>query len=321
MSVCFFGKRFFVGFFFARLYYLAFRTGTADDALNNRDLIYMFVTGRHIGRCTKKLKNYCGGRRTICHIMLTLTTKKRSRRSWRQMRAQRASVALTRRWLCAEGAKFEFVVFLLKEKDTYGNEVSRMARPFPVEYLLLDVPASTPVTPNYTFNMDPAKQPFPVENRLVDGHIQDFNALNQYLSQFATGEFFTAINDFHLLLYIATMDMLPMKEYMGPLLEALKAKDENGAEEWSRSEHWATIEQLIAASSPPPSRYVFFSSSSLLVNWPKIDVCFRPGSVASGSVGAVAGAPGNWTCPHCTFLNTSEVSNCEMCSLPRSTSH
>ena len=123
-----------------------------------------------------------------------------------------------------------------------------------MEYLLLDVPASTPVTPTYTFNSDPTKQPFPVENRLLDGDIQDFNALNQYLSQFGPSEFFTAINDFHLLLYIATMDMLPMKEYMGPLLRALKNRDASAAEEWSRSEHWATIEQLIAASSPPPSR-------------------------------------------------------------------
>ncbi|RZB49907.1 NPL4 domain containing protein [Asbolus verrucosus] len=141
-----------------------------------------------------------------------------------------------------------------QEKDTYGNEVSRLGRPLPVEYLLVDVPASTPVTPNYTFNSNPSKQPFPVENRLIDGDIQDFNALNQYLCQFGPSEFFTAINDFHLLLYIATMDMLPMKEYMGPLLQALKNKDTVAAEEWSRSEHWATIEQLIAASSPPPSR-------------------------------------------------------------------
>lgn len=137
--------------------------------------------------------------------------------------------------------------------------MSRLGRPLPVEYLLLDVPASTPVTPTYTFNSNPSKQPFPVENRLLDGDIQDFNALNQYLSQFSSTEFFTAINDFHLLLYIATMDMLPMREYMGPLLLALKNRDTAAAEEWSRSEHWATIEQLIAASSPPPSRYLIFN--------------------------------------------------------------
>lgn len=144
--------------------------------------------------------------------------------------------------------------FLLQEKDSYGNEVPRLARPLPVEYLLVDVPASTPLTPQYTFNFDTSKQVFPVENRFVDGHIQDFNALSQYLSQFNPDEFLTAMSDFHLLLYIAMMDMLPMKEYMGPLLKAIKEKDSDAALQWSRSEHWATVEQLIAASSPPPSR-------------------------------------------------------------------
>ncbi|GJQ72127.1 hypothetical protein Trydic_g3222 [Trypoxylus dichotomus] len=165
------------------------------------------------------------------------------------------------------------------EKDSYGNEVSRLARPLPVEYLLLDVPASTPLTPTYTFNNNTTKQPFPIENRLVDGHIQDFNALSTYLAQFSPNEFLTAISDFHLLLYIATMDMLPMREYMGPLLEAIRYKNAEAAQEWCRSEHWATVEQLIAASSPPPS---------------------RPGSVAGGSISVGTGSQNEaqWTCPY-----------------------
>lgn len=149
-------------------------------------------------------------------------------------------------------------MFGKQEKDSYGNEVSRLARPLPVEYLLVDVPASTPVNQQYTFNHDETKQQFPVENRLLDGHIQDFNALSTYLSQFSYNEFYNAINDFHLLLYISTMDMLPMRDSMGPLLDALKNHDKDKAEEWSRSEQWATLEQLIAASSPPPSRYLLY---------------------------------------------------------------
>lgn len=197
-----------------------------------------------------------------------------------------------------------------KEKDSYGNEVPRLARPLPVEYLLVDVPASTPNTPLFTFNTDINKRYFPVENRLVDGHIQDFNSLSSYLSQFTPPEFLTAISDFHLLLYIATMDMLPMREYMGPLLLAVRNKSSEQALEWSRSEHWATVEQLIAASntSPPNS---------------------RPGSVAadvgpsdSRSQGAHGGgAESLWTCPFCTFLNSTDVHVCDMCSLPRSMSH
>lgn len=58
-----------------------------------------------------------------------------------------------------------------------------------MEYLLVDVPASTPLTPQHTFNADSEKQSFPIENRMVDGHIQDFNALSTYLSQFSPDQF------------------------------------------------------------------------------------------------------------------------------------
>lgn len=195
-----------------------------------------------------------------------------------------------------------------KEKDSYGNEVPRLARPLPVEYLLLDVPASTPMNPYFTFNSDTSKRHFPVENRMVDGHIQDFNSLSSYLSQFTPQEFLTAISDFHLLVYIATMDMLPMKDYMDPLLFAITTQNSEQALEWSHSEHWATVEQLIAASntSPPNS---------------------RPGSVAAevgpndARPGPHSGAEPLWTCPFCTFLNSSELNVCDMCSLPRTMTH
>lgn len=179
-----------------------------------------------------------------------------------------------------------------KEKDSYGNEVSRLARPLPVEYLLLDVPASTPLTPIYTFQAEPNIRPFPIENRMVDGHIQDFAALSTYLQQFTAQQFLNAVSDFHLLLYIATMDMLPMREYMGPLLDAVRNRDSEAAVEWSRSEHWATVEQLIAASGPS-SRMMTRSSDN---NAP---------------------TSAEWTCPHCTFLNLPHLTACDMCSLPR----
>lgn len=80
-----------------------------------------------------------------------------------------------------------------------------------MEYLLLDVPASTPLTPLNTFTSIKDITKFPVENRLIDGHIQDFDSLSKYLRQFTPIQFQESISDFHLLLYIATMEMLPMK--------------------------------------------------------------------------------------------------------------
>lgn len=54
-------------------------------------------------------------------------------------------------------------VFFFKEKDQYGNDVVKLGRPLPVEYLLLDCPASTPNEPVYTFTH--RDNSFPVENR------------------------------------------------------------------------------------------------------------------------------------------------------------
>ncbi|KAI5728528.1 hypothetical protein M8J77_017423 [Diaphorina citri] len=182
-------------------------------------------------------------------------------------------------------------------KDKYGNEVSRLARPLPVEYLLVDVPAATPLTPVYTFPPSPPNTThFPVENRMVDGHVQDFNALSRYLAQFSPDQFHIAINDFHLLIYIATMDMMPMRDSLGPLLAAIGSGDPTRINAWpTESEQWATLEQLIAASAG-------HSAEANSLNNHTMD------SIGGGD---------EWTCPHCTLLNSPHVSVCDACTLPR----
>lgn len=100
---------------------------------------------------------------------------------------------------------------------------------------------------------------------------------------------------------------------MGLLLEAISTKDRKKAAEWARSEHWATVEQLISASSSPTS-----SNRSNLFGHNNTG----PPSEASASIDF---GPNNqqrtdqslWTCPYCTFLNPAELNTCDMCSLPR----
>uniref|UniRef100_A0AAG5CY80 Nuclear protein localization protein 4 homolog n=1 Tax=Anopheles atroparvus TaxID=41427 RepID=A0AAG5CY80_ANOAO len=183
-----------------------------------------------------------------------------------------------------------------KEKDVYGNEVQRLGRPLPVEYLLVDVPASTPLVPLYTFHVrKDAKGYFPVENRLIDGHIQDFSALADYLAKSRTMPFLDVVSDFHLLLYLYRMeDMLPMKSQLGPLLEAVRSKDKAKGNEWKAREVWKTLEELIAASS--------HHEDSSMSN----DAAFVP-----------ADAEQNWVCTYCTFINSRELPACEICNLPR----
>ncbi|XP_015190103.1 PREDICTED: nuclear protein localization protein 4 homolog isoform X3 [Polistes dominula] len=206
-----------------------------------------------------------------------------------------------------------------KEKDSYGNEVSRLARPLPVEYLLVDIPASTPLTPQFTFYANDDITPFLIENRLIDGQVQEFRSLCTYMQQFNSDQFLEAISDFHLLLFITTMDMLPMKDHMGPLLEAVRTKNKQTAIEWSRSEHWATVEQLISASAASTSQVPQAPFNSGMIR-ASSSLPATSSSVAVGTEAAAANSSANqelWTCPHCTFINGAEFSICEMCSLPR----
>ncbi|XP_055852773.1 nuclear protein localization protein 4 homolog [Episyrphus balteatus] len=183
-----------------------------------------------------------------------------------------------------------------KEKDQYGNDVQRLARPLPVEYLLVDVPASTPLQPQYTFTQCDKKRPFPVENRYLDGHLQNFYALSSYLSLWREDEFLEAISDFHLLIYLYRMDMLPMKAHMQSLLEAVRTKNTDMANEFKKNDVWKELESLFAASSDGSGGTASYPSAS---------------SEAQGA------ETSTWTCNHCTFINRGDLSSCEICGLPR----
>lgn len=192
-----------------------------------------------------------------------------------------------------------------KEKDQYGNEVQRLARPLPVEYLLVDVPASTPLQPQYTFTEYDKRQPFPIENRYIDGHLQDFNALSCYLSAWGEEEFLEAVSDFHLLVYLYKMDMLPLRQHMGLLLEAVRTKNPNQAAHFKDEEVWKLLESLIQASS---------GGSGGTTSYPSGGAAASAGAAGSDAMDLDANT---WTCNHCTFINRGELTSCEICSLPR----
>lgn len=61
--------------------------------------------------------------------------------------------------------KLSLIIDLLQGKDTYGNEVTHLGRPLPVEYLLVDMPAAFPADFQYTFKTMEGLRTFPVENR------------------------------------------------------------------------------------------------------------------------------------------------------------
>lgn len=176
-----------------------------------------------------------------------------------------------------------------KYTDSYGNEVTQLARPLPIEYLLVDVPVSTPVEPLYTFCGAPGRKRFPVENRLLEGHIQDLAAVGTHLAQFSDAGpqgALEAFSDFHLLLYLASLDIVPLKDTMAPLLEAVRTQNRDMAQQWTTNEHWQTFEQILASQGPSGEQ--------------------REGP-----------SVGSWTCQHCTFLNGGTSNTCDMCGLPK----
>ncbi|XP_066092200.1 nuclear protein localization protein 4 homolog isoform X1 [Saccopteryx bilineata] len=181
-----------------------------------------------------------------------------------------------------------------KDIDKFGNEITQLARPLPVEYLIIDITTTFPKDPVYTFSI--SQNPFPIENRDVLGETQDFHSLATYLSQNTSSVFLDTISDFHLLLFLVTNEVMPLQDSISLLLEAVRTRNEELAQTWKKSEQWATIEQLCSTVGVQ-----------------------LPGLNDYGAVGGSshAAAVAMWACEHCTFMNQPGTGNCEMCSLPR----
>lgn len=194
-----------------------------------------------------------------------------------------------------------------KVTDSYGNEVTRLARPLPVEYLLLDIAVAFPKEMAFTFFASETIRPFSVEHRDDIGETQEFSVFSDYVSQFGSDQPMNMFCDLHLLIYFASCDVLPIKSTMDQLLLALKTKDDTMFQHWLQSADWATVEQLLAAQSSPgihPPPYLQDSAGA------------AHGGQSSLAPAARGGA--SWSCEHCTFLNQANIDICEMCSLPKS---
>uniref|UniRef100_A0A8C7GRI5 Nuclear protein localization protein 4 homolog n=1 Tax=Oncorhynchus kisutch TaxID=8019 RepID=A0A8C7GRI5_ONCKI len=182
-----------------------------------------------------------------------------------------------------------------KDKDKFGNDITYLARPLPVEYLIIDITTTFPKDPQYTFC---STQRFPIENRDILGETQDFHSLATYLSQCTSTVFLDIVSDFHLLIFLVTNEVMPLRDSIGLLLDAVKTKDEELAQTWKKSEQWATIEQLCSTEGGQPSGPQEFGAMG-------------------GGPSTPASSSAMWSCLHCTFMNQPGTELCEMCSLPR----
>lgn len=138
-----------------------------------------------------------------------------------------------------------------KMKDKYGNEITKPAKPLPLEYLLLDVPAAFAIEAQYTCSKPGSG--FVIENREALGDLQNTTAIGSYFEKSSPEEFVQTLSDFHLLLYLAKMDGFQSGSIMGDLLVAVREQNNHKALEWSHNSAWMQLQQEMhhqASASP-----------------------------------------------------------------------
>lgn len=181
-----------------------------------------------------------------------------------------------------------------KTRGEYGVDVTKEARPLPLEYLIIELTTSSPRNP---LPMLPGgKGPaFPVENRAAVGQpVQDFHTLSAYLASQQTSSFLCFMADFHLLFFLYTCDVagIQMKPHLPRLCRAIVEGNKADAETWRCGDHWSTLEQLIVATNS------------------------SPGHIPSSA--GLVGTGEQWACLQCTLLNPAHSTVCDVCQFPRS---
>ncbi|NXY38733.1 NPL4 protein, partial [Pomatorhinus ruficollis] len=182
-----------------------------------------------------------------------------------------------------------------KDIDKFGNEITQLARPLPVEYLIIDVsiPCTSAAWHRAQLCQDCCCIPVTCAERdALHGICQDqtHHVPPASLEREPSGVVMEGFK-------IKLKAIRSLTDSISLLLEAVRTKNEELAQTWKKSEQWATIEQLCSTVGVP-----------------------LPGLQEYGAMGgsshAVAAAM--WPCQHCTFMNQPGTDHCEMCSLPRS---
>ncbi|CAH8616468.1 unnamed protein product [Schistosoma haematobium] len=246
-------------------------------------------------------------------------------------------------------------------KDKYGNRVTRVARPLPVEFLLTNMPTAFPIEPFYTMAKFPDDFPadfqFPIENRECLGQIQDIPSFARVLHKFGVDQIHTCLTNFHILAWLVNNDTLGLQIFNSEgklnedpygivgLLDAIALRCSNNnnndsikqyelaVKKWaSESPIWATVQELANAvvSDMPPSPPLPTQSDSYrsALSGSSVSLGVGPTSVPKSTWSSQTTTPSgiteqrnsessHWACSHCTFHNSPDTDECEMCRLPR----
>lgn len=210
--------------------------------------------------------------------------------------------------------------------DKYGNKVTKIGRPLPIEYLLVDMPAAFPLEQTFTFAEQsnyhiPKHVMFPIENREDVGHKQNIEAFARHFAAYGREKLYPCLNNFHVLAWLSgQIDSLPLdRQSFNSLLETLKSR--GSVSEWAENcSSWNSLELILqtlesggASTSMDTSGMPGASAS---VTTATTSFYGQSGSPNS-SKNDLSEADNFWACQHCTLYNSLDQTECEMCGLPR----
>ena len=84
------------------------------------------------------------------------------------------------------------------------REITLLGKPLPMDFMLLDIPVSAPLSDQLQKGMKLSGrgEPFPIENRESANQLQNNNSLISHLYRQSDTHFMETISDFHLLLFL-----------------------------------------------------------------------------------------------------------------------
>lgn len=145
--------------------------------------------------------------------------------------------------VCPESNRAYIPEVFFSKVNEYGRQVKQNAKPaFPMEYLLVTLTHGFPKVTSPRF----LKTSFPIENRAAVGEFGDLKAIATQLN--LGGETsISAISDFHLLLYLISLDILGTAE-VSRLIQVATTRDPEIATQLISGDGWATLLAILSES-------------------------------------------------------------------------
>ncbi|KAJ2840674.1 nuclear protein localization protein 4 [Coemansia erecta] len=203
-----------------------------------------------------------------------------------------------------------------RHTNEYNLPVTTNAKPaFPVEYLLVNLTHGFPTEPNPLFK---SKSPFCIENRDHLQQVQSLGAFKRHIRgvEGSAEKLALVLSDFHLLVYLASLDILGPEEIklIGKTASADSAESATVfAGQVMDSSGWQTLLIMLQEASDSDLNHSSYSNGNDIAG----SNAGSTGISQNEPAGSSSVSSGPWNCRHCTYLNEPSKVECDMCSLPK----